>query len=314
VTFDGLLASALTFAQFNQIHSKMIGKSTDPDLGLVLDYLPFYPPVVSQVVPNTGPSYGGTHVTIFGANFESAQTQVYFGSNKAREMNIASDSVLTVETPGGFGVVDVTVVTPAGISAIVPEDQYTYIGPAYLPPILDYISPNHGKSKGGTRVKIEGEYFLTDDTFVYFGDSAALDVEVVSTRLLYATVPPGKHRVNVKVITPFGVSQKNDESVFIYDPVRHPPRPPENFIGIIQANKFLNMTQLFLEVSWIPSPSNEVVAYEIYRHSRLVATIPATDPSVYVFKLSSRKEASSYKIVAVKSNNKKSKPISIRII
>ncbi|MGZ3633245.1 MAG: IPT/TIG domain-containing protein, partial [Parachlamydiaceae bacterium] len=180
VTFDGVLASTSTFAQFNQIHSKIIGKSTNPDLGLVLDYVPFYPPVVSQVTPNTGPSYGGSNVTIFGANFESAQTQVYFGPNKAKEMNIVSDSVLTAETPGGFGVADVTVVTSAGISAIVPEDQYIYVGPAYLPPIVDYISPNHGKSKGGTRVKIEGEYFLTDDTFVYFGDSAALEVEVVS--------------------------------------------------------------------------------------------------------------------------------------
>lgn len=45
VYFDGLLSGYITFAQFNQILTKIFDKHNDPTLGLVLDFIPPTPPM-----------------------------------------------------------------------------------------------------------------------------------------------------------------------------------------------------------------------------------------------------------------------------
>ena len=66
-------------------------------------------------------------MTITGANFTSNNTQVFFGTTEATNVQVISDSTIIVTVPPGFGVVDVTVVTPFGTSAVTPNDRYTYI-------------------------------------------------------------------------------------------------------------------------------------------------------------------------------------------
>ena len=68
---------------------------------------------VTGISPVSGPSTGGTNVTITGTGFTGA-TSVSFGSTAANNVNVKSDTQITVTSPAGRGTVDVIVTTPAG--------------------------------------------------------------------------------------------------------------------------------------------------------------------------------------------------------
>src|SRR5262245_65704723 len=84
----------------------------------------FGPPTVTNVNPNTGPTSGGTSVTITGTNF-SGVTAVRFGNNAAGSFTIDSTTQITATSPAGVGTADVTVTTESGTSAISSENGTT---------------------------------------------------------------------------------------------------------------------------------------------------------------------------------------------
>jgi hypothetical protein len=85
---------------------------------------------VTSVNPNTGPTTGGTAVTITGSNFTGASA-VRFGSTNATSFMVIGPTQISAISPAGsLGAVNVTVTTPAGASAISPADQFTYAVPA----------------------------------------------------------------------------------------------------------------------------------------------------------------------------------------
>lgn len=104
-------------------------------------YIPLIPPTVVQIIPNFGPTTGGTAVNILGTGFMTGQTMVFFGSIPATNIFVHSASIVTAFAPPGVGVVDVTVVTSMGQSAITPADQFTYIEPP--PPVIAPLPPTH---------------------------------------------------------------------------------------------------------------------------------------------------------------------------
>jgi hypothetical protein len=83
-------------------------------------------PAVSLLLPSSGPIAGETPVEIAGSGFEGA-TAVKFGDQPA-PFSVASDTRITAKAPKGLlpGEVDVTVTTPAGTTAVVTGDRYTY--------------------------------------------------------------------------------------------------------------------------------------------------------------------------------------------
>src|SRR5262249_12816518 len=83
------------------------------------------PPTVANVNPNTGPTSGGTSVTITGTNFSGA-TAVRFGSNAAGSFTVDSATQITPTSPTGVGTVDVTVPTAGGTSPIPSGDRITH--------------------------------------------------------------------------------------------------------------------------------------------------------------------------------------------
>ncbi len=83
-------------------------------------------PTVTSVIPNSGPSSGGTTVNITGTNFLNV-LNVFFGSTPAESFIVVSDTLIIAVAPPGIGTVDVTVVTSAGTSPITPADQFTYV-------------------------------------------------------------------------------------------------------------------------------------------------------------------------------------------
>lgn len=98
--------------------------------GLAFDLIqPFSPrprPEISTVNPSTGPAAGGTGVVISGKGFLGA-TAVMFGSSAATSMIVDSDMQIAADSPSGSGVVQVTVVTPSGVSPTAPDTQFTYV-------------------------------------------------------------------------------------------------------------------------------------------------------------------------------------------
>lgn len=83
-------------------------------------------PVVTGVLPEYGQTAGGTKVTITGSGFTGA-TVVNFGTVPAISFTITSDTEIKATSPASTaGIVDLTVTTPEGTSAIVAADQFTY--------------------------------------------------------------------------------------------------------------------------------------------------------------------------------------------
>jgi hypothetical protein len=85
-----------------------------------------YTPHLRTVSPSFGPAAGGTEVTLTGLGF-LAGTTVRFGAAEAESVVVQSSRTLTVVTPAGQGVVDVSVMNADGTSV-------RFGGFRYLPP------------------------------------------------------------------------------------------------------------------------------------------------------------------------------------
>jgi hypothetical protein len=85
-------------------------------------------PIVTSIAPTTGPTGGGTIVTVTGTGFTGA-IAVGFGAADATNIAVASDTQVIAVAPPGASVANVTVVTPAGRSAINAAAQFSYSAP-----------------------------------------------------------------------------------------------------------------------------------------------------------------------------------------
>lgn len=83
-------------------------------------------PAVGGVSPRYGPLHGGNQVTVVGTGFEPGAV-VYFGARPGTNVDVRSDTLLTVDAPSGFGPVDVRVTTFAGTSGPAMSAIYTYL-------------------------------------------------------------------------------------------------------------------------------------------------------------------------------------------
>lgn len=85
------------------------------------------PPVVTAVSPGTGPTSGGTSITVTGRNFTGA-TAVRFGSTGSPvAVTPASDTSIVLTTPAhSAGQLNIFVISPGGTSAAVGADRFTY--------------------------------------------------------------------------------------------------------------------------------------------------------------------------------------------
>ena len=179
-------------------------------------------PTVTGISPSSGPTAGGTSVTVSGTNLTGA-TAVHFGSTAGTGITSVTATSLTVTSPAGTGTVDVTVTTPNGTSAInAPSDHFTYNAPAL--PTVTGIGPSSGPTAGGTSVTVSGTN-LTGATAVHFGSTAGTGITSVTATSLTVTSPAGTGTVDVTVTTPNGTSAVNSPSDhFTYNA----PATPEN--------------------------------------------------------------------------------------
>jgi hypothetical protein len=84
-------------------------------------------PTITSISPVTGSAAGATLVALTGTGFTGALV-VGFGSTQASSISVLSDTSMVAVSPPGPGNVNVTVVTPNGISAAATAAQFGYVG------------------------------------------------------------------------------------------------------------------------------------------------------------------------------------------
>ena len=139
---------------------------------------------VTAVSPTSGPTSGGTSVTITGTNLTGA-TAVNFGIDAATSSPVNSATSITATSPAeSAGTVDVTVTTPVASSATSGSDHFTY----EAAPTVTAVSPTSGPTSGGHLCTITGTN-LIGATAVTFGSTAATAFTVNSSTSITATSP-----------------------------------------------------------------------------------------------------------------------------
>jgi hypothetical protein len=151
-------------------------------------------PSISSVAPNSGPTTGGTPVTITGTNFQSGAT-VTFGARAATDVAVVSATSITARTPFGPTneqlAVNVTVTNPDATTGSA-SGAFTYTVPALA---VISITPNSALPSGAagaasTVVTIFGAGFTAALTSsVTAGGVAATNVQVIDPTTIQATLP-----------------------------------------------------------------------------------------------------------------------------
>ena len=179
-------------------------------------------PTVTGITPTSGPTAGGTAVTIAGTNFTGV-TNVKFGASAATALNVVSATSIIATSPAGTGTVDVTVVNDGGTSTHERGRQVHLHRAAATPPTVTGISPTSGPTTGATTVTVTGTN-LTGATAVKFGATAAASFTVTNATSITATSPAGTGTVDVTVTTPGGTTTTGAADKFTYI-VPPPPTP-----------------------------------------------------------------------------------------
>ncbi len=167
---------------------------------------------VDEVRPTSGPSEGGTSITITGSDFPE-DVQILVGPLPAGQVEWVSSTELKATTPPGSpGTATVTVVSPDGQALLKNAFLFTVKEPAVYA-----ITPNYGARSGGTFVEVIGAGFHLG-TDLYVGPGLASDTDVRNYGLIWAKTPPnpvGTYRV--LTATPNGPAQL-DNAYTYFDP------------------------------------------------------------------------------------------------
>jgi hypothetical protein len=142
---------------------------------------------VSQVTPPSGPSAGGTSITVVGTGFSNGD-RLFVGALEATSVQVTSAAALTATTPPGTaGPANVQVLSGSNptVFGLLPSG-YTYQDPFGLV----QVSPASGAQAGGTYVTLLGSGFGLG-VGATFGGNAATNVELVDAYTVACDTPPG---------------------------------------------------------------------------------------------------------------------------
>ncbi|GAA3803410.1 IPT/TIG domain-containing protein [Streptomyces phyllanthi] len=211
VSFDGVPAASFTVNSATQITAvapshaagaaqvtvTTPGGTSNPDNPQAYFYYAATPSLLS-VLPLSGPTTGGTTVTLTGNDLLGA-TAVSFDGVAATSFTVDSATQITaVAPPHAAGIAEVTVTTPGGTSN---PAGYVYL----TAPALFSLIPDQGPTHGGTVVTLTGTE-LAATSEVRFG-STPTSFTVVSPTQVTAVVPTGPDGpVTVTATTPAGTS------------------------------------------------------------------------------------------------------------
>lgn len=172
--------------------------------------------------PSSGPSNGGTQVTINGEGFLSGSMDVDFGADAAIDVQVVSDFVITCTAPGGAeGSVDITVTGNGQTSVLF--DAFTYLE-AVINIVVSDVNPETGSETLGAAVTITGQGFAQAEggevVVVEFGSNTATNVQVLSDGTITCLAPAGTGTVDVTVLIMSGtnvVAEGTLQGAFTYE-------------------------------------------------------------------------------------------------
>src|SRR5579872_1898974 len=171
-------------------------------------------PAVSAVPASGQP---GAPFTALASGFAAGET-VSFRSEERRVGTCSADA-----SGDCTAMAFVPVAAPAGSSSVIGTGQSsgliasTPFKVLSAAPTVTSVSPNLGRTGGGTSVTISGTNFVGGAT-VHFGTAKATNVQFVNGSTLTATSPPGTGSVDVTVTTPGGTSATSSADLFTYLP------------------------------------------------------------------------------------------------
>jgi hypothetical protein len=137
-------------------------------------------PVITSVSPASGPSSGGSLVTLSGAAFQAGAT-VRFGQLAGTVRSLTPTSIAVTSPAGNAGPVPITVTNPDG-GSITMTAAFTYVQVAVTAPTISTVLPATGPTTGGTLVTITGTGF-TSGVQVRFGGVEGTVTSVAATTL-----------------------------------------------------------------------------------------------------------------------------------
>jgi hypothetical protein len=214
-------SSSVPTSATEQVHMSLwLFQGVPPSNGMPLsvkvtdfEFTPRSVPTVTSISPTSGPTSGGTAITITGTGFTGA-TSVSFGGYPGKNVVVVSPTTITVTSPAyAAGLHYLQVTTPEGTSGKVAAAGFTY----EAAPSVTSVSPKTGPTSGGTKVTITGTGF-TGATSVSFGGYPGKNLVVVSPTTITVTSPAyaaGLHYL--QVTTPEGTSGKVAAAGFTYE-------------------------------------------------------------------------------------------------
>jgi len=126
-------------------------------------YIELSTSAITDVSPDTGPTSGGTEVTITGANLQNT-SNVTFGGTAAGLVQVSATQVRVTTPAHAAGAVDVVLTTSGGQATA--TNGFTYVAG----PTITTISPDTGPTSGGTEVTITSDDHRREPSVHDFGD------------------------------------------------------------------------------------------------------------------------------------------------
>ena len=167
-------------------------------------------PTIASFSPTSGPTTGGTTVTINGAGLTGASA-VKFGTTTAAAVTVTSSTVLTAKTKAHVAATVTISVTTGGGTGTSAAD-YRFVAPV---PTIASFSPTSGPTTGGTAVTISGSE-LTGASAVKFGTTTAASFSVTSPTVVTATAKAhAAATVKLSVTTPGGTATSTETFAFV---------------------------------------------------------------------------------------------------
>jgi hypothetical protein len=167
-------------------------------------------PTITAFTPTSGPTTGGTTVTVSGTNLTGASA-VKFGTTPATSITVTSATTIKAKTKAhAAGTVAISVTT-AGSTATSTKD-FRFVAAV---PTITTFSPTSGPTTGGTTVTLTGTA-LTAASAVKFGTTAATSFTVTNPTTITAdTKAHAAATVKISVTTAGGTATSATDFKFV---------------------------------------------------------------------------------------------------
>jgi hypothetical protein len=197
--FTGLTAGATYYFRVVAYNSSGQQSSPSSEVSYAVPGVPTPSVTLTSISPTSGPTTGGTVLTLQGSNFVSGAT-VSVGGTAATSVTLISTTQLRATTPAGTaGARTVTVTNPSAQSASL-ANAFTYTAASSGAPTLTSVSPTSGPIQGGITITFTGTNFVSGAT-ITIGGTPMTGVTFVSSTTLRATAPWGNAGQKTVVVT-----------------------------------------------------------------------------------------------------------------